>query len=300
MRCTDEVDEATRRDQQLRLADGRMLGFAEWGDPDGELVVVDFHGGPGCRLSVSVDPDELTELGVRWLTVDRPGLGLSWPQPGRRVVDFVDDVVSLLDHLRVDEFAAMGWSMGGPYAAACAAMLGQRVVGVGLLAPAPATLDQPGAAERMGKDFAWVLARDNPWEMVNMYTALGLEARRDPPRAIELFSRGLSSSELAIFRRPEVSSMFIETMVEATRQGAVGLVQDLRAELEPWGFDPHAMCAPAFLWQGDDDSFVSVDMAEQWQAVVPSLDVRILSGEGHLFSLVQTTEVVKRIKQLAS
>ena len=43
------VERDERNSQTLMLEDGRQLGFAEWADADGDVTVVDFHGGPGCK-----------------------------------------------------------------------------------------------------------------------------------------------------------------------------------------------------------------------------------------------------------
>ena len=37
-------------DNVLRLRDGRLLGYAEYGDPDGKPLFY-FHGSPGSRLA---------------------------------------------------------------------------------------------------------------------------------------------------------------------------------------------------------------------------------------------------------
>ena len=63
-------------DKVVRLADGRALGYAEFGDPAGKPVLC-FHGAPSSRLDVaSVDPTVCKARGVRLLAVDRPGCGL--------------------------------------------------------------------------------------------------------------------------------------------------------------------------------------------------------------------------------
>ncbi|HEY1741155.1 MAG TPA: alpha/beta hydrolase [Acidimicrobiia bacterium] len=286
-----------RSAQTMLLSDGRQLGYAEWGAPDGGLVVFDFHGGPGCRLVVSCDPHELDQS-VRWISTDRPGLGLSWPQPERRLVDSVADIAELADHLGVDRFFAVGWSMGGPYAAACAAALGDRVRGFALLAPAPIGVQQPGGAELMGKAWAWQLARDDPWQMSQIYTALALEARRNRELAVELFAAGLSPSEAELMGRAEVKDLFCDFFAEATRQGAVALVDDLRVEMQPWGYDPAAITTPGFLWQGDDDSFITAAHNQAWTEAIPTLTMRMLPGAGHLFPLTHTRELLDALRAL--
>jgi pimeloyl-ACP methyl ester carboxylesterase len=280
------------------LADGRQLGFAEWSPDASGPVVLDFHGGPGCRLSVSVDIEDLRATDIRWISVDRPGLGLSWPKPHRTVAAWAHDVAELVNHLDVDKFSVCGWSMGGPYAAACAALLPDRVTSLTLLAPAPVTLPGPEGAERMGKSAAWVLARDDPWAMAELYTVLGLEARRDPDLAVDLFRPGLSDSELAALGTEEVRTEFIATIIEATRQGSVGLVEDLRVEMQPWGFDPGTVQAPGWLWQGDDDSFVTPADNAPWLELIPKLQAHALPGEGHLFNFGHTPEILDEILQI--
>ena len=57
----------------------------------------------------------------------RPGGTGSAPLAGRTTADWADDVAALADHLGVERFAVMGLSSGGPYAVACASLLGDRV-----------------------------------------------------------------------------------------------------------------------------------------------------------------------------
>ncbi|NIV35948.1 MAG: alpha/beta fold hydrolase, partial [Anaerolineae bacterium] len=115
-----------RLNQTLWLKDGRTLGFAECGDPAGRAVLY-FHASGSSRLERPADESILVDLGVRFITVDRPGHGLSDPQPGRKLLDWPGDVSQLANHLDVDSFGVMGWSAGGAPALACAARLPERV-----------------------------------------------------------------------------------------------------------------------------------------------------------------------------
>jgi pimeloyl-ACP methyl ester carboxylesterase len=220
---------------------------------------------------------------------------LSWPQPGRTVADFPADLGQLADHLGIDRFHVVGWSMGGPYAAACGVLLPNRVRSVTLFAPAPVGLSRPQGAEHTGKAFAWILARDDPWQMCQLYTTLGLEARRNPPLAVSLFTGagdGLSPTEAALLAKPTVQQDFIEMIIEATHQGLAGLVEDMRVELAPWKFDPANVRVPMSLWQGDEDSFVGIESAHDWAAAVPGLEMKLLPGDGHMFPFERTEEFI--------
>ena len=71
--------------KKIYLRDGRILSYAEYGDPCGKPIFF-FHGTPGSRYFRP--PDEITaRLGVRLICVDRPGYGESTFQPGRRILD---------------------------------------------------------------------------------------------------------------------------------------------------------------------------------------------------------------------
>ena len=88
------------------------------------------------------------EAGVRLISPDRPGIGLSDPQPGRTVLDWARDVAELLDQIDVDRFAVMGWSMGGQYAAAVGHALPHRVTRVAIIAGA-LPLTEPGVFDEL-------------------------------------------------------------------------------------------------------------------------------------------------------
>jgi len=79
---------------------------------------------------------------------DRPGLGLSDFQPGRRIVDFTEDVRQLSAHLGLTKFTVLGISGGGPYAAACAARIPEQVSST-LLVCSMAPADAPEATVGM-------------------------------------------------------------------------------------------------------------------------------------------------------
>ena len=74
---------------QIRLHDGRLLGYAEYGDPTGKPVFL-FQGTPSSRL-LHPDKDLTRSLGARLIVMDRPGFGLSDFQPGRRLLDWPSD-----------------------------------------------------------------------------------------------------------------------------------------------------------------------------------------------------------------
>src|SRR5262245_12264798 len=116
------------RDDSITLRDRRTLAYTDIGAAHRDApVVVYFHGAPTSRLDLVAADDALAAAGVRVLSPDRPGYGGSSPDPGRTMLDHVDDVAALADRLGVRSFTVVGLSSGGPYAVAAAAHLPSRV-----------------------------------------------------------------------------------------------------------------------------------------------------------------------------
>src|SRR5689334_602661 len=125
------------RDKTIQLGNQRMLGYAEYGNLDGVPVFL-FHGTPGSRLVLGEITTLAERLGIRLVVPERPGFGLSDFQPDRMILDWPDDVVELADRLTINRFGVIGVSGGGPYAAACAYKIPQRLTKVVMLSsPAP-------------------------------------------------------------------------------------------------------------------------------------------------------------------
>ena len=109
----------------VELSGGRRLGLAEYGDPEG-VPVFYFHGLLSSRLEARPHDAILRELGVRLISLDRPGVGASSPQPERTLAGFAVDVRAVADRLGVDELRVVGASAGGACALSVAAELPER------------------------------------------------------------------------------------------------------------------------------------------------------------------------------
>lgn len=105
-RATSREAELTcLREGVVDLADGRRLGFGEYGRRGGAPVLF-FHGMPGGRafdLGRAV-----AEHGVWLFVLERPGIGLSDPHPEASVWQWPADVAGFADAMGFGRFAAPG------------------------------------------------------------------------------------------------------------------------------------------------------------------------------------------------
>ena len=206
--------------QQFRLRDGRNLGFAEYGQPEG-IPLVYFHGWPSSRLEPRSMQQVCADMGVRLIAPDRPGFGLSDFQPGRTIPGFADDTRELANHLGLSEFAVLGISGGGPYAAACAAKIPERLTGA-LLVCSVAPADAPNAMKGMVATNRWLLsmARRSP-RLAQCVAGLSLwiiwrKGQQVIPKQIE---DRLPPADKQALASADLRNTLIASSVEALRRG---------------------------------------------------------------------------------
>ena len=238
-----------------RLRDGRSVCFAQYGAPDGE-VVVNAHGGLACRLDVAAADAAARAAGVRLISPDRPGIGGSDPQPGRTILDWTGDVAELMDQLGVGPFAAMGWSMGGQYAAALAWALPERVRRVAIIAGVLPLTEAGVFAQLPAFDRVYTrLSQRAPWVVKPCFAAMALAARRAPALYGRLAAAQLGTADDAVLR-DEGYDEFGRMSAEALHRPG-GVAEDYRAWMRPWGFAPEQITIPVDVWGGQQDELVS-------------------------------------------
>ena len=229
-------------DHVARLQDGRIIGYAQYGDPNG-FPVVNAHGGLACRLDVKAAAPIADQAGIRLISPDRPGIGLSDPLPGRTILDWAHDIGELANQIDVDRFAVMGWSMGGQYAAAVGRALGYRVTRVAIIAVA-LPLTDPGVYEELPMmDRAYTrMSQRVPWLARQCFGAMRFAAQRAPDWYGRIAARELGSSDGAVIR-DEGFATFAQMSCEALRH-LRGVAEEYRAWIRPWGFAPEDLCRP--------------------------------------------------------
>jgi pimeloyl-ACP methyl ester carboxylesterase len=271
-------------DEVMRLADGRLLAWAEWGDPRGSPVVF-LHCSPGSRI-LCPDPAATAAAGVRLITIDRPGYGRSEPAANPTLTGFAEDVRRLVDHLWLGQVPMVGWSGGGQYAAACAAVLGERVKALALLAT-PAPDDEIRWLSGPFRDLA-ELARTEPERALRVATESGATVTAaehvgdswDSAADREIRSRGGTEDALQAMWR------------EAFRAGPHGMAADVVAEARPWGFACSDLRARVALFYGEDDPTVGPEHGRWWSRRLPRGHLAVVPGCGHLVPFVAWDDIL--------
>lgn len=269
-------------DLTLCLSDGRTLGYAQYGAPAGRPVFV-FHGSPGSRVQVRAAHGPALARGIRIIAPDRPGLGLSTRLPGRQITDWPNDVRALADALGIARFAVIGISGGGPYGAACAWALPERITCAGIIsgvAPPSHGCAICGGLRRRERVVV-DLALRMPWLLRAVMTVGAVPSRRWT-EGFYARVRGMASpADRPILERSDVAECLIAGMKEAFRQGGRGPADELLLLARPWTFRPEEIRVPVRLWHGEADGVVPVAMGRHLAAIIPGCRAEFVPDAGH-------------------
>jgi len=284
-----------RINQTVTLKDGRRLGFAEYGACSGRPVF-HFHGSASSRFEHPSAESMLDQLGIRFISVDRPGHGLSDFQPQRRLLDWPVDVCHLAGHLGIGEFYVEGYSAGGPHALACAHQLPERVL-AGAVYGCVAPMDRPGAYQGL-PFFNRVLAKSARWFPLLTYLIRRV-MRGMVMGDIEKTTRQLMSSipaaDKAVLYAPKDFKIFVNSVREGLRSGSRGVACDDILINQAWGFDPADVQPRIDIWHGEADVNVPIHAARFLCAVIPHVRVTFLPGKGHFFLFNCWQDVLSRL-----
>ncbi len=239
---------------RVRLPSGRTLGYADYGDATGPLVLY-FHGLPGSRLEAALIADEAVEARVRLIAIDRPGIGLSTADSRSRVLDWPGDAQAVVDALGYDgsAFGVIGVSGGAPYALACVKCIPHRLTHVALCS-GHTPMAEPGSGRGNQDAFIEFLLR-RPRIGHALLRTIIRRLHKHPDKVMQrVAGQAAASDRKLLLGDPTMRAGFHANLLAATRQGAGQVMNAIRLLAGNWGFRLAELPpAPISIWQGGCD-----------------------------------------------
>lgn len=272
---------STEGDRLIALGDGRVMTLREYGDPVGSPVIA-LHGTPASRIMYSA-AKSAGARGLRLIAPDRWGYGGTSPPPLPTLSAFAADMAVAADRLRLDRFAVLGVSGGGPYATAMAALLLDRVTALALVAPVGPIADVPGVELSPFHKLCFRTLPRVPGSLRLVFAAFRWGLKTSPERAIRTAMVRSPPPDHRVMTNKEVLARFIAMFTEGLRPGVAGALIDMDLFGKPWGVPLDAITAPSSLWIGTNDNNVPIDAARKLARIIPNCELIELDGEGHLW-----------------
>ena len=286
--------------ESIKLGDGRLLGYASYGDPTG-VPIFYFPGGIGTRLQVQPSPRFPIPAGIRLIGVDRPGMGLSDFQPGRVLLDWPEDVRRLADALELSRFSVLGVSAGGPYALACAYRLPERIHKCGLVAaetPPDSNPPPPGGMRFLLWMYRWLPQITGLW----FWWSYGRHAGKTDEQLSAMLhkqqkiSKVFCEKDRQMWSDPELRRQNLMDHIEGCRQGIRGPVHEAALWGQPWGFRPEEIAFDRIhLWHGEKDISVPIASARAMAARLPHCSANYFPDHGHSVGSYYWKEILETL-----
>lgn len=292
--------ETPRAEGRFHLSDGRRLGYAEFGDPSG-AVVLWFHGTLGARRQFPLLGRRAAErLGLRVFVVERPGLGLSDRHRYAAVTEWVPDMAEVADALGAERLGVVGLSGGGPYALACGALppLVARVAAVAVLDGTVPSVGPEATASGItdiARRFAPILSQ---LRRPSAALCTGLLAPLIPVAhfAYRAYASVWPEDDQRILADPEVEAIFVDDIINVFQGRCQSMVDDARLLGRDWGFRLADVKSPVRWWHGDADPLVPIAGVEAAVSRLQDGELTLRSGESHLGGFAIIDQVFEFIR----
>jgi pimeloyl-ACP methyl ester carboxylesterase len=264
------------------------MAFMDRGPRTGTPILY-FHGFQGSRLERFPGLDGvLGKLGIRLISPDRPGIGLSTPLHVRTITGWAKDVRELTEQLLGPDqpFSILGFSAGATFALACGQLPGLQamslVSGMGL----PWLIS---GWRRYSKE-AWHILLSAKLANLRSSTFLRIEKKQCDQVInhwgpyFEEVKRGLSPDDRLLLSNPDVEELFRENRREGYAQCPGCLLQDVQALYSDPEVDLARLAACSVLIvHGIEDTVVPIAVARDLRERIPSSGLIELPGRGHYF-----------------
>lgn len=284
----------------MRLPDGRWMAWSDSGDPQGWPVLL-CHAFLHGQHDRHPDDSILRRLGIRLLIPDRPGCGDSDAAPNGGVSQWPQDVAHMLDHLGIDRFGLVSWSMGTPYALAVAQHFGARVQALGLVSPVTPVQSTHDVRFYSGQGrMVLLVALHTPRLLSVLMDTLVKGVARDVYGFLEAFIAKAPPSEKVFFQNPVYRQRRAIVLLNMTQRGAALVATESLRVVHGWKVQAPPSAVPSKMWHGDTDPEVHWHGARSLAQQLGGIELQIVPGAGHHLLLCHWQTVFEGLKAMRS
>jgi pimeloyl-ACP methyl ester carboxylesterase len=276
-----------------------VIGYEVQHAPPGvEKTIIVLPGTPGSRR-VRLREGAVDGLDARVVMTERPGFGVTPPEPRRALTHHVFQIWEVADDLGVERFAVLGWSAGGSYALACGALLPDRVAVVGLASAHVSSFDRPEADGAMSSHAQMIVKglREDP-AATHAAIAAFLQPQADEYAADPAaFKQKWRANAAATWgrREEEFEGYWMDVVDDVIGRSPAHLADEYVVTNGPLGFAFEDVRVPVRAFHGTADSNVPIDGTRDLVKRLPDASLVEWEGETHFLTRSCTREVVTEL-----
>ncbi|MHA1188348.1 MAG: alpha/beta fold hydrolase [Candidatus Heimdallarchaeota archaeon] len=261
---------------------------------------------PGTRLDISCLAPIAKEHKVKIIGIDRPGMSYSTFQKNRKISDWPNDVLALVNHLKLEEYSILAFSTGALYAIECALQFPEKIKNIGFVSAVPYyKIDWSGTngrrLYRLAKIFHHfpLLTRS----FLRISSDIGLNRYvRNPKKTYLNNLKDLPKLDRELWEREDIRKwLFDEFLPDLLLSDRKGVAYDLFLLVVGLGSAkkcPPMLVAtkPIFLWHGDKDDIVPFVVSVEQNKIFKDSKLTIYPNEGHKIIYSHFAEIIEELK----
>ncbi len=271
------------------ISPGRRLAWNEYGDPNG-LPVMYYHGWPSSRLQARWAHHLALERGLRIVAMDRPGMGRSTFEAGRKLDSWPELMERFADSLQIGKFGQLGVSGGGPYVLACAARIPARLTGSAVLGGAVPLAELRHGPHGLHPLYQMLVPcrKLPPWVFSALFRIASIASRWQPgwPPLSWLLRSVAAEDRRLLLDFPEVWKVITKSFQEGVcEDDGRGVMADAEIYFQRLTVDLANLRHPIRYWHGGEDRNIPVEMVREFTGKIAGAELVVDEERGH-FSLI--------------
>jgi pimeloyl-ACP methyl ester carboxylesterase len=219
---------------------------------------------------------------MRLICPDRPGIGLSDPQPGRTLADWQQTLTELAAHVGADNWHVIAWSGGGPYLLSTALLMPKRLLSASIICGAPPLIFL--GDREMFWIYRWLiqLRKLLPTVLGGILKLGALIAGMKPGCLVHrLLLKMLGAEDRRILSDPKVFKVVCKATLGALSRPAADVIADADIYLSEWGFEVSRIAVPIHFWHGKQDRNIDWTYTQRLAAIIPHAVTHFSEHDGH-------------------
>jgi pimeloyl-ACP methyl ester carboxylesterase len=247
---------------------------------------------------VRSDTAPWAERGLRVITTERPGFGVSTRLPGRGFAEHADDLAAVLDELGLGAVHVIGSSGASAHELCFAGRHTGRVRAMTIVAGgAPATVEESEREISLNREAAELVRAGDLATLWERLAEVHRAFVADPLAAIGGASEGVPASDRAVMSAPGWQRVFTASVREALRPGPDGWGDETVALLGGWDdVDCAAVRTSLTWWHAPADADATLSAAQRLLARIPHAQLRLFgAGDGHLAGFHREGEILDEL-----
>lgn len=279
----------SERQHQAVTVDGRVLSGMSYGPAGGRPVL--FIAGAATSKLMTFGSDLLYSLNLQMLTMDRPGIGGSTPDPTRTLASTASDYQTFLSTIlgeQTQQAAVVANSQGAVFGLALARAGG--AYSLALVSPAD-EIAHPRIHAMLPPEATTLpdLAQTKPEKATAILAGFSARAME------EMVMNSSGPEDAAFYRSESFLSLYRRSLEEGFNNGGAGYVRDTLIAMRSWDLDLDAITCPVQVLFGAGDLTHSPDHGETLAGRIPGATRKVFPDAGGALLWTHAREILESV-----